>query len=237
MKKVKRARKINSSQIEIGGVMFNLLQKRIKNLHLRIYPPHGEVRISAPSRLSLEAIKKFVFSKLNWIKEQQIKIINRKRIAPLKFISGENHNFFGKKYRLQIIETKGATSIHLKDEIIEIHVKKSADAKKLLEEFYRREIKKIIPHFIARYERKMQVKVVEFGVKKMKTRWGTCNPKAQRIWLNLELAKRNIKCLEFIVVHEMTHLLERKHSKKFFALMDKFMPDWRVFKEELANSI
>ncbi len=233
---MKKRKKINSRQIEVGGVVFNLLQKRIKNMHLRIYPPRGEVRISAPSRLSLDVITKFISSKISWIKEQQIKIKNRKIIAPLKFISGESHYFFGEKYLLQIVENAQSNAVFLLDKKIEIHLKKNLrreERKKLLDEFYRREIKKIISQFIAKYEKKMGVKVREFGVKKMKTRWGTCNVRAGRIWINLELAKRKIECLEFIVTHEMTHLLERKHSKKFFALMDNFLPNWREAKNEL----
>jgi len=239
MKKFLRKKILKSSCIEIDGVVFNLLQKRIKNLHLRIYPPHGEVRISAPLRLDLVAIKKFISTKISWIKTQQIKIKNRKRAEPLKFISGESHYFFGKKYVLQIFENSKKNIVIINGDEIEIHGKKNLDFKKrqkLLDEFYRNELKKLVPQLIFQYEKIMQVKVSHFGIKKMTTRWGTCNIKAKRIWINLELAKKRVECLEFIVVHEMTHLLERKHSKKFFAFMDKFMPNWQVWKGELKTS-
>jgi len=229
-------KKIIKQNVEIDGVSIELSQKRIKNLHLRICPPLGEVRVSAPLRFNLETIKRFILPKIEWIKDRQTIIRNRKRVPELKFISGEHHDFFGKKYLLEIVESKASAAVSLHKEKIKIRVKENSTAqqkRKILDEFYRLQLKKIIPKFIAKYEKKMKVNVKEFGVKKMKTRWGTCNPRVRRIWLNLELAKKPIQCLESIVVHEMVHLLERGHNKKFYDLMDKFMPDWKLAKEKL----
>lgn len=229
-------KKILKRRINIEGIEIDLTQKRIKNLRLRICPPLGEVRISAPLRASLESIRKIIISKISWIKEAQIKILNRKKIPELKFISGEKHNFFGEEFLLEVIENSASAKVFLSEERIKIYSKKnltSQQKRKILDEFYRAELKKIIPEFIQKYEQKMRVMVEEFGVKKMKTRWGTCNAKARRIWLNLELAKKPIQCLEFIIIHEMVHLLERNHSKKFYEFMDKFMCDWRIWKEKL----
>ncbi len=231
-------KKILKQKINVEGIEINLTQKRIKNLRLRICPPLGEVRISAPLRVSLKSIKKIIISKISWIKEAQIKILSRKKIQELKFISGEKHNFFGEEFLLEIIENSDSVKVFLSEEKIKIHSKKNLtlqQKRKILDEFYRAELKKIIPKFIQKYEQKMLVKVAEFGVKKMKTRWGTCNAKARRIWLNLELAKKPIQCLEFIIIHEMVHLLERNHSKKFYDLMDKFMCDWKIWKEKLRK--
>jgi predicted metal-dependent hydrolase len=228
--------KILTQNVEIDGVKIFLSQKRIKNLHLRICPPFGDVKVSAPLRLNLEAIKSFILSKINWIKDRQIAIRNRKIAPELKFISDEEHYFFGKKYLLEIVENSNVSKVLLNEEKIKIYLKKKSTMqhrRKMLYDFYRVELKKIIPQFITKYEKIMKVEVKEFGVKRMKTRWGTCNVRVNRIWLNLELAKKPLQSLEFIIVHEMVHLLERKHSKRFYALMDKFMPEWKVCKDKL----
>lgn len=227
------------TQISLDGIKMNITRKRMKSLRIHIHSPVGEVRISAPLRLSLKQIKCFVTAKIDWIKKQQIKILSQKRELPKKFIDGEEHCFFGEKYALTIIEKTGAASVVLKNKTIELHIKKNLTCqqkRKILENFYRAELKKIIPEFISDLEKKMNVTVKEFGIKRMKTRWGTCNPKAKRIWINLELAKKPRACLQYLITHEMVHLLERKHNKKFFAHMDRFMPSWRECKNELRNS-
>lgn len=246
----------NSSQkqppkeIEIAGISFSLSQKRIRNLHLRICPPFGEVKVSAPLRFSLAQIKNFVIQKIDWIKEKQIEIRSRKFVSPappLKFLSGENHFIFGQKFELKLVEESSKNKVVINKNFIELHIKNSdkkfgrkianaAAREKILDNFYRAELKKIIPEFIEKYEQKMQVKVAEFGVKKMTTRWGTCNPKDRRIWLSLALAKKPLGCLEMIITHEMTHLLERRHNKNFYGLMTKFMPDWKIWDGELKSS-
>lgn len=207
-------------------------------MNLRIYPPQGRVRVAAPTRLSFKAIQAFIISKIVWIKAKQIEVKNRKIAPKLEFISGENHYFFGKKYLLEVLENQPKNAVKLEGEVIKICGKKTLNIKereKLLDGFYRVELRKIIPQYIAIYQEKMLVNVAEFQIKKMKTRWGTCNSKARRIWISLELAKRPIECLEFIIVHEMTHLLERKHNKRFYALMDKFLPSWRECEKQLRQ--
>ena len=231
--------KTTTKQIEIDGVEIEIVQKRMKNMNLRIYPPHGRVRVAAPTRLSFKAIQAFIISKITWIKAKQIEVKNRKVAPKLEFISGENHSFLGKKYSLEVLENQPKNLVKLENETIKICGKKTLNIKereKLLDGFYRAELRKIIPQYIVAYEEKMQVNVAEFQIKKMKTRWGTCNSRARRIWINLELAKKPIECLEFIIVHEMTHLLERKHNKRFYNFMDKFMPNWRVQDGQLKLS-
>lgn len=226
--------KNTKKEIEIAGVKISLTQKKMRNLRLRISPPEAEVRVSAPLRYSLAQISEFVLQKIDWIQKSQAEIIKAvadgKFTLPPKFISGEEHYIFGKKFTLELLRNSSVNKVILKDDVIELHVKKLsnfAQRQKLLDDFYRARLKEVIPGMIEKYEKIMNVKVAEFGVKKMKTRWGTCNSRARRIWLGLELGKRPIKYLESIVVHEMTHLLEQKHSKRFYALMDKFMPDWK----------
>lgn len=229
-------------KIEVAGISFLLSKKKIRSLRIKILPPQegkeSEIRVSAPSRLSIQKIKEFISKKIDWIKEKQAIFQTQEVLAPLRFISGENHFFFGEKYELAIFENSSANKVLLNGKFMELHFKNSANLEKkikAIDSFYRAQLKKIIPELIEKYEEKMQVQVREFGVKKMKTRWGTCNPRAQRIWLSLELAKRPPKSLELIVVHEMTHLLERKHNKNFYSLMDKFMPDWKVWQDELKQ--
>lgn len=230
--------KTTTKQIVIDGVEIEIVQKRMKNMNLRIYPPQGRVRVAAPNRLSFKAIQTFIISKITWIKAKQIEVQNRKVAPKLEFISGENHSFFGKKYLLEVLENQPKNAVKLEGETIKIRSKKTLNIKereKLLDGFYRVELRKIIPQYITIYQEKMLVNVAEFQIKKMKTRWGTCNSKARRIWISLELAKRPIECLEFIIVHEMTHLLERKHNKRFYALMDKFLPSWRECEKQLRQ--
>lgn len=223
-------------QLKLGNITVDLVQKEIKNIHLRVYPPTGRVRISAPYRMDLDTIRVFAISKLSWIKKQQTKIKGQEREAPREFINMESHYFNGKRYLLEVIEHKFAPKVVLKHSIIELFIRHGANREKkkaVLEKWYRRKLKEIIPVLIEKWETKMNVLVNEFGVKKMKTRWGTCNRKAKRIWLNLELAKKPAQYLEYIVVHEMVHLLERKHTDKFISLMNKFMPKWQFYKDEL----
>ena len=225
-----------SKQIEVAGIAITLFQKRIRNLHLRILSPSAEVRVSAPLRVSIAKIKEFITKRVEWIKENQTIIRNRKVILPAQFISVEKHRVFADTYELKLLEKSRSNQVLINENFLELHVKKTSTLKtrqKIIDDFYRKNLSEKIPQFIAQYEPQMNVKVGEFRIKKMKTRWGTCSIKERRIWIALELSKRPISCLEFIVVHEMTHLLERKHNKRFFALMDKFMPNWRLWQKEL----
>lgn len=223
-------------QLKLGNITVDVVQKNIKNIHLSVYPPTGRVRISAPNRIGLDTIRVFVISKLSWIKKQQTRLRNQEREAQREFINRESHYFNGKRYLLKVTERDAAPKVVLKHSTIELHVRPETDAmkrKSILDEWYRRKLKETVPSLIEKWEKKINVQVNEFGIKKMKTKWGTCNIKAKRIWLNLELAKKPPECLEYIVVHEMVHLLERNHSDKFIALMTEFMPKWRFYKDEL----
>jgi len=223
-------------QLRLGNITVDVEQKDIKNIHLSVYPPSGRVRIAAPLRMDLDTIRIFALSKLSWIKKQQVKFKGQEREAPRDFINRESHYLSGKRYLLKIIELDATPKVVLKHGTIELFVKPETSREKrkvILDEFFRQQLKESVPALITKWEKRMNVQVNEFGIRKMKTKWGTCNREAKRIWLNLELAKKPVECLEYIVVHELTHLLERHHNDRFIALMDGFMPKWRFFKDEL----
>ena len=223
-------------QIHLGDIVIDVTHKNIKNLHLSVYPPMGKVRISAPNRMNLETIRIYAISKLSWIKNQQTKFRNQERETPREYVTKESHFYNGKRYLLNVIERDEAPMVILKHGTIEMYIRPGSDKVKrqsVLEDWYRSKLKDAIPALIAKWEKSMNVSVSEFGVKKMKTRWGTCNSMAKRIWLNLELAKKPPECMEYIIVHEMVHLLERGHNDRFKAHMSHFLPQWKKIKEEL----
>jgi len=223
-------------QLKLGNITIDVVQKNIKNIHLSVYPPAGRVRISAPNRMDLATIRVFAISKLSWIKKQQTRLRNQEREAQREFINRESHYFNGKRYLLKVTERDAAPKVVLKHNAIELYVRPETNAvkrKSIINEWYRRKLKETVPSLIEKWKKKMNVQVKEFGIKKMKTKWGTCNRQAKRIWLNLELAKKPAECLEYVVVHEMAHLLEKKHNDRFISLMSEFMPKWRFYKDEL----
>jgi predicted metal-dependent hydrolase len=223
-------------KIKLGNITVDVIQKPIKNIHLSVHPPTGKVRIAAPLRFDLDTIRIFAISKLSWIKKHQRKFRNQVRETPREYVSRESHYYLGKRYLLKVVESNEKNIVFIKHNNIVMQVKHvtSIDRKHiLLQEWYRDQLKIIVSKYITKWEEKMKVKVADFGIKRMKTRWGTCNREAKRIWINLELAKKPMEYIEYIVVHEMVHLLDRKHSEKFKAYMDKFIPRWRHYKEEL----
>lgn len=223
-------------QIKLGDISVDVFYKDIKNIHLSVHPPSGRVRISAPHRIKLDTLRIFAISKLSWIKKQQQKLKSQEREAQREFITRESHYYLGKRYLLNVIEHKSSAKVEIKHDRIELYVRPDTSRKKrqsILNEWYRERLKELIPPYIEKWEKVMNVKVDDWAIKRMKTRWGTCNTKGKRIWINLELAKKPIHCLEYIVVHEMVHLLERKHNEKFKAYMDKFIPQWKQLRQEL----
>lgn len=214
----------------------DVVQKDIKNLHLSVYPPNGAVKIAAPLRMNEDTIRIYAISKLSWIKKQQEKLKKQEREAPRDYVTRESHYYLGKRYLLKVVDAETAQRVILKHNSLELHVKTGTSTEKrqvLLDDWYREKIKELIPAYIAKWEKIMKVKVNEFGIRKMKTKWGTCNIEKKRIWLNLELAKKPKECIEYIVVHEMVHLLERNHNERFLGLMNGFLPQWKHLKAQL----
>ncbi|MEA5533713.1 SprT family zinc-dependent metalloprotease [Crocosphaera sp. XPORK-15E] len=227
-------------QITLNDLIINVTRKKIKNLHLTVHPPDGEVRISAPLHLNDETIRLFAISKLHWIKKNQAKLKNQPRQNKKKFVTGETHYYQGKPYLLNVIYYIKTPKVEIRNNTyLDLYVKEGSEQnqrEQTLINWYRQQLKSEIPAIIRKWEKIMQIEVKEWGVKKMKTRWGTCNIQAQRIWLNLELIKTPSHCLEYVIVHEMTHFFERHHNEKFRKLMDQFLPHWSIYKEELNQT-
>lgn len=224
-------------KIVIGNIDIEVITKAIKNIHLSVHPPDGRVRIAAPMQMDEESIRLFAISKLSWIKKQRAKFENQDRQSAREFVSGESHYFNGDRYLLNVIETTGKQRVEPRNKkYIDLYVRPGSTVEKrekVMREWYRSHLKSVIPGYIEKWEGTIGVKVNSWGVKLMRTRWGSCNIEDKRIWINLELAKKNPRCLEYIIVHEMVHLLERKHNDRFVAYMDKFLPNWRSARNEL----
>ncbi len=223
-------------QLHLNDITIDVVLKDIKNVHLSVYPPSGRVRIAAPLRMSLDNIRIYAISKLGWIKNQQKKFLEQVREAPREFLYKEGHYFLGMRYLLKIIEHDAPPFVTIKHNTIELHVRPNTDVQKrqvIMDEWYRQRLKEVAPPIIEKWEKIMSVSINELAIKKMKTKWGTCNRDAKRIWLNLELAKKPFHCIEYIVVHELVHLLERSHNANFIAYMDNYLPEWKQLKNEL----
>jgi predicted metal-dependent hydrolase len=223
-------------QINLGEIVVDVIQKDIKNIHLSVYPPIGHVRIAAPLRMNLDTIRIYAISKLGWIKKQQQKFREQVRETPREYLNKESHYFFGKRYLLRVIELDESPRVRIKHTTIDLYIRPDSDIQKkhdVMEQWYREQLKELVPSIIQKWEKIMGVSPNEFAIKRMKTKWGTCNREAKRIWLNLELAKKPYPCIEYIVVHEMAHLLERNHNSNFVAIMDNYLPEWKQLKTEL----
>lgn len=222
--------------IELGNIKIDLELKDIKNIHLSVYPPDGNVKISAPERMDMDTIRVYAINKLKWIKKQQETFRNQDRESPREYLTKESHYFQGKRYLLKIIEHNKPPNVLLKHSSIELYLKPNTSTEKrkeVIDEWYRTQLKLIVPTLIKKWEDKIGVQSNDYGIKKMRTKWGTCNIQAKRIWLNLELAKKPVDCLEYIIVHELVHLLERSHNDRFVGYMNEFMPKWRFHRDEL----
>jgi predicted metal-dependent hydrolase len=224
------------TKFELGEISVEVVKKNIKNIHLSVYPPAGRVRISAPMRMNLETIRVFAISKLDWIRRQQRKLQEQERETPREYLDRESHYVWGKRYLLKVASSDEAPAVELEGARMLLRVRPGAsDEKKqtIVEEWYREQIKQAVPALIAKWEPIVGVKVKRFFVQRMKTKWGSCNRNSGSIRLNTELAKKPPECLEYIVVHEMAHLLEPTHNHRFTTLMDRFMPKWRFCRAEL----
>ena len=224
-------------QIVLDDITIDVVQKNIKNMHLSVYPPSGRVRLAAPMDINEEAVRLFAISKLSWIKTNQRKFLKQERQSPRAFDDRESHYYQGRRYLLRVTEHDAPSKVEIKSKThIDLYVRPDTTVEKrqsILNEWYRKQLKNQIPALIDKWEKVIDVDVNDWGVKQMKTKWGTCNIEEKRIWINLELAKKPAFCLEYIVVHEMIHLLERHHNDYFLAYLDKFLPQWKMCKEEL----
>jgi len=227
-------------RITVGGLTVEVVRKNIKNLHLGVYPPNGRVRVAAPLVVSDEAVRLAVIGKLGWIKRQQAKFADQPRQSQREMVNGESHYFLGQRYRLRVLAYTGPPRIRCSGaDFLDLFVRPETTVEqrqRVLEDWYREQLRGRIPALLEQWQPVLGVAAAEWGIRKMKTRWGSCNIRARRVWFNLELAKKPARCLEYVVVHELVHLLERNHNARFKALMEQHLPTWRACREELNRA-
>lgn len=225
------------SYLTVAGISVDVVRKDIKNLHIGVYPPGGRVRVAAPAALGDEQIRLAVIQRLPWIKRQRKQLREATRQSERGMVSGETHHVWGVGHRLVVIERPGKSQIEVRSgRHLALLVPERTDVetrRQVLDDWYRSQLRARIPDLIGRWEPRIGKPVAHWQIKRMKTKWGSCNPDAARLWFNVELAKKHPRCLEYIVVHEMVHLLERAHGDRFTKLMDDLLPDWRTRRDEL----
>ncbi len=224
----------------VSGIKVEVVRKDIKNLHLGVYPPHGRVRVAVPLVVSDEAVRLAVIDKLGWIRRQKAKFAQQPRQSQREMVNGESHYFLGKRYRLSVHEHDGPAKVAIRSiASLDLFVRPGTSAEHreaILLHWHREQLKALIPPLLDQWQPILGVEVAAWGIKKMKTKWGSCNPASQSVWFNLELAKKPVQCLEYIVVHELVHLLERHHNERFAALVETHVPQWRQYREMLSKA-
>jgi predicted metal-dependent hydrolase len=217
-----------------------VIRKDIKNLHVAVYPPGGRVRVATPLRVDDEAVRVAVISRLGWIHRQQARFADQDRESLREIVTGETVYFRGRRFRLMVVEDLGGPKVHVvNNSRIQLRCRpESSRAKReaILNEWYRQQLREQIPALLRKWERKIGVHVFEVRVRRMKTRWGSCNSAARRIWVNLELAKKPTSALEYILAHEMIHIREQEHNESFRKMMDTMMPSWQLYRDELNRA-
>jgi predicted metal-dependent hydrolase len=228
-----------TTRIEVGDISVDVIFKNIKNVHLSVHPPTGRVRISAPRRVSLDTLRVYVIAKRDWIKRHQTKMQAQERETPREYIDRESHYIWGRRYLLKVNEANQVPSVELKHNQMLLTVRPGSNLKKreaIVAAWYRDQVRTASAPYIEKWEPLIGVTAGKLHIQRMKTRWGSCNPRRRSIRLNSELGKKPLGSLEFVVVHELIHLLEPTHNARFYALMDKFMPNWKHLRNELNRS-
>lgn len=224
-------------QIAIGDLTVEVVRKEIKHLHVGVYPPAGRIRVAVPLRLDDEAVRLAVIARLGWIRRKQKEFERQDRQSEREMVTGESHYYQGRRYLLDVREGGARSSVRLvSPTTMELRVPTGTDRDErdaVLQRWYRHELRTLLPPLLAKWEHRVGKPVAEVRIKRMKTRWGSCNADAGRIWMNLELIKKPVACLEYVLVHEMVHLHERHHNDRFRQWMDALMPTWRVHRGEL----
>jgi predicted metal-dependent hydrolase len=222
--------------LSVSGVQVSVVRKAIKNLHLGVYPPDGRVRVAAPLAVSDATVRVAVIGKLPWIKRQRASFSHQARESRRELVSGESHFYRGRRYRLQVIEGEAPPHMKVLGQRLVMHVRAGwtvEDRDRLLQRWYRDRLRAQVPALLAKWQPILGVRVTEVGIKHMRTKWGSCNGKAHRIWLNRELMKKSPSCLEYVLVHELVHLVVPNHGDRFLALMDRHLPTWRRRRADL----
>jgi predicted metal-dependent hydrolase len=228
-----------NAYLTVGDIEVDVIYKDIKNLHIGVYPPMGRVRVAAPAHLDEERIRLAVIQRLAWIKRQRDRLQRAERQSEREMLTGESHYVWGRRFRLQVVEGNARPRVTVNGGRLTMEVPAGTgpdERRRLLQNWERQQLRKRLPHLITKWAEMVGCDVPAWGIRRMKTKWGTCGRTTGRLWFNLELAKKDPRCLEYIVAHEMTHLLERGHGERFVKLMDHFMPDWRSRRDELNSA-
>ena len=228
-----------SAYLTVRGIDVDVIYKDIKNLHIGVYPPLGRVRVAAPERLDDEQVRLAVIQRLPWIKRQREQLNSAPRQTEREMVTGESHYVWGRRKRLKVVERPGRTHLETDGDRLVLFTPSDTtaeDRRTALDRWHRQQLRESIPAVIETWEQKLEVSVPKWTIRRMKTKWGSCNRETRHLWFNVELAKKHPDCLEYIVVHEMTHYFERNHGERFTKLMDRHMPDWRSRREQLNGA-
>lgn len=223
----------------VRGIDIDVIYKDIKNLHVGVYPPHGRVRVAAPTKLNDDNVRLAVVGRLAWIKRQRAQLRDAARQSRREMVTGESHYLWGRRYRLDVTERPGAPYLDVKGDRLLLSVPEGTSAerrRKVLDRWHRDQLRQALPELIEKWEQVIGAEVPRWTIRRMKTKWGSCNRESRHIWFNVELAKKQPECLEYIVVHEMAHYLERGHGEPFTTLMDSLLPDWRERRDRLNDA-
>lgn len=226
-----------NGHITVSGIRVQIERKDIKNLHLGVYPPNGRVRVAVPLVISDDAVRLAVIDKLGWIRRQQTKFVEQRRQSAREMVNGESHYFLGRRFRLRVHEQPGKQYVAIRGVAsLDLFVnpgRNTTQREAVLLHWYRQQLRELALPLIGQWETKLGVQTAAWGIKRMKTKWGSCSPASKRLWINLELAKKPVPCIEYIVVHELLHLLERNHTERFRALLDQHLPNWQHTRDVL----
>lgn len=228
-----------SEILMVGDIPVEVTRKKVKNVHLTVHPPEGQVRITAPERMELETLRLFAISKLPWIRSQQRELKGQERETEREYLDRESHRVWGSRCLLKVVEADSAPMVQCRPSELLLFVRPDSDEARrgdVLSAWYREQVRAAAAPLLDKWTARLGVEVERVFVQHMKTRWGSCNPKMASVRLNTELGKKPPDCLEYVVVHELLHLIEPTHSPRFLALLDRALPDWRG-RRDLLNSL
>ncbi|WP_261625099.1 M48 family metallopeptidase [Nesterenkonia marinintestina] len=228
-----------NAYLTVRGIDIDVVYKDIKHVHIGVYPPAGRVRVAAPTRLDDDQIRLAVVQRLPWIRRQRKELRNAERQTTREMVTGETHYVWGMRKRLKVAEGPGRAHVELDGDRIVLYMAPETTSEQRrghLDRWYREQLRSELPLLISKWESELSVTVPKWTIRKMKTKWGSCNRETHHLWFNVELAKKHPNCLEYIVVHEMMHYFERNHGDAFTKLMDQHLPDWRMRRDELNGA-
>ncbi|MCC9641680.1 M48 family metallopeptidase [Rhodopirellula sp. JC740] len=231
--------KTESYQIRVSGMAIDVDRKNVENLHLAVYPPAGRVRVAAPTEMSRDAVRLVVIDKLGWIKRQRRSFDKQARQSRREYVSGETHYVWGRRCRMQVYEISGPQHVQLVGTSLKLFVRpdsKRDQREQVINNWYRSELRTRAAEHFAKWSPIVGKSPDDWQIRRMKTKWGSCKKETKRIWLNLELAKKPPECLQYIVVHELVHLIERHHNEKFKAVLERCLPTWRIARDRLNEA-